>query len=139
RRRHPLQGGRSPGATLMTELAPRALDETTARAAEEAAAALEEDSLSGRPFNQKLATTRVLAELWNDKAGFLGAAFLVLLLICAVFAPLIAPHDPAAQSLADRLTPPAWTDGGSWDHPLGTDNLGRDILSRLIHGSRISL
>ena len=51
-------------------------------------------------------------------------AFLVLLVICAVFAPLIAPYDPAAQSLADRLTPPAWMDGGSWSHVLGTDNLG---------------
>lgn len=71
--------------------------------------------------------------------SFFGAAFLVVLVVCAVFAPLVAPHDPAAQSLADRLDPPAWSDGGSWDHPLGTDNLGRDVLSRLIHGSRISL
>lgn len=116
-----------------------ALDEATARAVDEEAASREAEALSGRPFNQRLATTRVLAELWHDKAGFLGAAFLVVLLACALFAPWIAPHDPAAQSLSDRLTPPAWGDGGTWDHPLGTDNLGRDVLSRLIHGSRVSL
>ena len=124
----------------MTELhVPRALDETTARAVDEEAATLEQESLVGRPFNQRLATTRVLAELWNDKAGFLGAAFLLVLVLAAVFAPWVAPHDPAAQSLSDRLDPPAWSDGGSWSHPLGTDNLGRDILSRIIHGSRVSL
>ncbi len=124
----------------MTELhVPRALDETTARATEEEAATLEQESLVGRPFNQRLATTRILAELWNDKAGFIGAAFLLVLVFAALFAPWVAPHDPAAQSLSDRLDPPAWSDGGSWSHPLGTDNLGRDILSRIIHGSRVSL
>lgn len=124
----------------MTEVqTPRALDETTARAREEEAATLEQEALVGRPFNQRLATTRVLAELWNDKAGFVGAAFLLVLVICAVFAPLVAPHDPAAQSLADRLVPGVWSDAGSWTHPLGTDNLGRDVLSRVIHGSRVSL
>jgi peptide/nickel transport system permease protein len=117
----------------------RGLDETSARAADEEAALLEQEALVGRPFTQRMATTRILAELWNDKAGFIGAAFLLILVLCAVFAPLIAPYDPAAQSLADRLTPPAWSDGGSWSHPLGTDNLGRDILSRLIYGSRVSL
>jgi len=78
-------------------------------------------------------------ELWSDKAGFVGACFLLLLVILAVFGTALAPHDPAAQSLADRLTPPVWSDGGTWDHPLGTDNLGRDVLSRLMVGARISL
>jgi peptide/nickel transport system permease protein len=78
-------------------------------------------------------------ELWSDKAGFVGACFLLVLVILAVFGSTLAPHDPAAQSLADRLTPPVWSDGGSWDHPLGTDNLGRDVLSRLMVGARISL
>ena len=117
----------------------QAVDEATARALEEARATRDEESLSGRPFEQRSATTGLLGELWHDKAGFFGAAFLVVLLICAVFAPWIAPHDPSAQSLSDRLVAPAWTDGGSWTHPLGTDNLGRDVLSRMIHGSRISL
>lgn len=78
-------------------------------------------------------------ELWGDKAGFLGVAFLVALVLIAIFAPLVAPHDPAAQSLSDRLDPPAWQEGGSWAHALGTDSLGRDVLSRLIYGARVSL
>jgi ABC-type dipeptide/oligopeptide/nickel transport system permease subunit len=59
--------------------------------------------------------------------------------VLAVFAPLIAPHDPNADDLFRRLQPPAWRDGGEWAYPLGCDALGRDILSRLIHGSRISI
>lgn len=115
------------------------VDERTARAEEEDRARLAEEMLSGRPFEQRGALRGLMGELWQDKAGFVGAAFLAVLLICAVFAPLVAPHDPAAQSLSDRLTPPVWADGGSWDHVLGTDNLGRDVLSRIIHGSRVSL
>jgi peptide/nickel transport system permease protein len=81
----------------------------------------------------------MLAELWDDKPAFFGAAVLVLLVLMAVFAPLIAPYDPAEQSLRARLVPPVWQMGGSWEHVLGTDHLGRDVLSRLIHGARISL
>ena len=78
-------------------------------------------------------------ELWQDKAGFLGALFLLVLVFSAIFAPLVAPHDPSDQELVKRLLPPFWADRGSWSHPLGTDGLGRDVLSRLIYGSRISL
>jgi peptide/nickel transport system permease protein len=62
-----------------------------------------------------------------------------LLVIPAVFASQVAPHDPLRGSLAKRLKPPVWQDGGSLQHPLGTDKLGRDILSRMIHGARVSL
>jgi peptide/nickel transport system permease protein len=62
-----------------------------------------------------------------------------LLVIPAAFAPYVAPHDPLKGSLAKRLTPPVWQEGGSSAHLLGTDKLGRDILSRLIHGARVSL
>jgi peptide/nickel transport system permease protein len=62
-----------------------------------------------------------------------------MLVIPAVFAPYVAPHDPLKGSLAKRLKPPVWQDGGSSAHLLGTDKLGRDILSRLIHGARVSL
>ena len=62
-----------------------------------------------------------------------------LLVIPALFASQIAPYDPLKGSLAKRLRPPVWQEGGSIDHPLGTDKLGRDILSRLIHGARVSL
>jgi peptide/nickel transport system permease protein len=91
-----------------------------------------------KPTRRKRAAG-IVRELWADKAGFFGALFLLLLVLAAVFAPLVAPYDPADQSLADRLVPPFWSDGGSWDHPLGTDNLGRDVLSRLIYGARVSL
>lgn len=64
---------------------------------------------------------------------------IVFLVIPAAFANQVAPHDPLEQSLVKRLTPPAWIEGGSWDNILGTDKQGRDILSRLIHGARISL
>lgn len=81
----------------------------------------------------------LLGELWRDKPGLLGVIYLALLILAAVFAGLIAPHDPSAQSLADRLLPPAWSEGGEWSHVLGTDALGRDVLSRIIYGARISL
>ncbi|MGB3503378.1 MAG: ABC transporter permease [Mesorhizobium sp.] len=62
-----------------------------------------------------------------------------VLVLCAVFGNLIAPHDPTALNLAMSLKPPGWVEGGSWAYPLGTDNLGRDILSRIIAGARISV
>src|SRR5690606_27612363 len=57
----------------------------------------------------------------------------------ALLAPLLAPHDPYAQDLTRRLVPPIWHEKGVWANPLGTDNLGRDYLSRILYGARISL
>jgi peptide/nickel transport system permease protein len=68
-----------------------------------------------------------------------GAAILLLLVACALAAPWIAPHDPQAIRTPLRFLPPAWQDGGQASYPLGTDQLGRDILSRLIFGARTSL
>lgn len=65
--------------------------------------------------------------------------FLALLVFSAIFASFVAPYGPNAQSIADRLTPPAWLEGGSTAHLLGTDALGRDVLSRIIHGARTSV
>ena len=62
-----------------------------------------------------------------------------LLLLSAIFAPWIAPFNPLTGVLEDRLMPPGWQEGGSWVHVLGTDVLGRDILSRLLYGARVSL
>jgi peptide/nickel transport system permease protein len=62
-----------------------------------------------------------------------------MLVIPAVLAPQVAPHDPLKGSLSNRLKAPAWQEGGSLEYPLGTDKLGRDILSRIIHGARVSL
>jgi peptide/nickel transport system permease protein len=62
-----------------------------------------------------------------------------LLIVPAVFADFLTPHDPLRGTLEDRLMPPFWLDGGSTEYPLGTDTLGRDILTRLMYGARISL
>lgn len=67
-----------------------------------------------------------------------GGIFLVFLL-CIVFAPLLSPHDPSTQDLANRLAEPIWSSAGSWNHPLGTDHLGRDYFALLLYGGRISL
>jgi peptide/nickel transport system permease protein len=73
-------------------------------------------------------------------AGLLiGAGVLAAVAFMALAAPLLAPYDPYDQDLARRLIPPIWHGEGTWAHPLGTDMLGRDYLSRLIYGSRISL
>ena len=77
--------------------------------------------------------------LWRDKSGLLGVTIFLLLVITAVFAPWIAPYDPLEQHLKDNKLPPAWVEGGSRDYLLGTDSLGRDLLSRVIYGSRVSL
>lgn len=69
----------------------------------------------------------------------LGGGIVILITLMAVFAPYLAPFDPYQQSLMERLKPPVWQAGGSWSHLLGTDNYGRDLLSRLIFGSRLSL
>jgi ABC-type dipeptide/oligopeptide/nickel transport system permease subunit len=69
---------------------------------------------------------------------YVPAVALALIIVMAVFAPWLAPYDPTAQSLSDRMLPPVF-DGGSWRHPLGTDDVGRDLLSRIIYGARISI
>jgi len=69
----------------------------------------------------------------------LGGAIVVLAVLMAIFAPELAPYDPYDQNLRARMVPPVWSEAGSWEHPLGTDNYGRDLLSRLIYGSRLSI
>ncbi len=64
---------------------------------------------------------------------------LVVLVTPAIFADVLSPHDPVRGNILDRLQPPVWMEGGSWNHPLGTDKLGRDILSRIMYGARISM
>ena len=84
-----------------------------------------------------------LAEFWHyfseNKGAVAGLAVIVLVVLAAVFANVIAPHDPTLQNREAFLLPPAWQAGGSWSFPLGTDAVGRDILSRLIYGARFSL
>ena len=69
----------------------------------------------------------------------IGSVIVVSVLLIALLAPLLAPHDPYQQDLLKRLVPPVWDSRGSWEYVLGTDHLGRDYLSRLIYGARISL
>lgn len=71
--------------------------------------------------------------------GAVGLALFGTAVLVAVFAPLLAPYDPLAQELTGRLKPPLWRDGDGGLHLLGTDELGRDLLSRVIYGSRISM
>jgi peptide/nickel transport system permease protein len=72
--------------------------------------------------------------------GFMfGAIVLIAIILMALFAPLLAPHDPYGQSLSTRLINPIWHADGTWRHVLGSDGMGRDYLSRLIYGAQISL
>ena len=83
--------------------------------------------------------SRIWRKFVRNPAAIAGAAVLLLVVGAAVFAPWVAPHDPARQSLIRRFTPPIWADAGKSAHVLGTDQVGRDILSRIIHGARVSL
>ncbi|MFJ8867467.1 MULTISPECIES: ABC transporter permease [unclassified Streptomyces] len=83
--------------------------------------------------------TAALRTLLRNRLALAALAFLALVVICALLAPLVAPTDPNAQDLLARLRPPAWQDGGSGAHLLGTDQLGRDLLSRVVYGTRVSL
>ncbi len=69
----------------------------------------------------------------------IAAIPLVLAILCALFAPWISPHDPVKADLWARLAPPVFQKGGTWDHILGTDHIGRDVFTRIIYGARISL
>lgn len=69
----------------------------------------------------------------------IGCFIILAIAIIALLAPWLSPFDPYAQNLAERLLPPVWVNGGNWTHLLGTDHLGRDYLSRLLYGARVSL
>ena len=82
---------------------------------------------------------KFLRLILRDPAGLIGLVLVLGLLLTAVFAPQLAPHDPLEQSLSNAKAPPVFSEGGSWDYPLGTDRLGRDVLSRIIFGARVSV
>ncbi|WP_340616373.1 dipeptide ABC transporter permease DppC [Xenorhabdus entomophaga] len=97
-----------------------------------------ETAVSGAP---KLMTP--MQEFWHyfkrNKGAVVGLVYVVLMLLVALLAGILAPHGPAEQFRDALLTPPVWQEGGSWHFILGTDDVGRDILSRLMYGSRLSL
>jgi len=101
-----------------------------------------------RSFNRSLDASEILepspAALMRRRAfshyGFIiGGGFLAFIVVIALAAPLIAPHDPYDQNLAQRLIPPIWQEKGSWEYPLGTDGYGRGYLSRTMYGAQVSL
>ncbi|GAA6120995.1 ABC transporter permease [Acidovorax sp. FG27] len=82
---------------------------------------------------------RTLRRVVGHRGLLIGGIVLGLAVLAAVFAPWLAPHDPFAQDVTQRLIPPVWHERGTWEHVLGTDKLGRDYLSRLLYGARVSL
>lgn len=95
------------------------------------------DSITIRPAPRWWQTLRY--SLQANRAAMFGLFCLLIIIFCAIFAPAIAPHDPTRQNLSMRLIPPVWIAEGTAEHLLGTDHLGRDILSRIIFGARVSL
>lgn len=95
-------------------------------------------AVEGVASSQEGIGIKVLRGLAHRPTAVIGALGVTIILTAAIFAPLIGPYDPAAQDLTQSLLPPIW-DGGSAEHLLGTDALGRDVASRLVFGARISL
>ncbi len=92
---------------------------------------------------ERSAARQMLAEFWfyfsENRGAVIGLCVFLAIIALAIVAPLIAPHDPAQQYREALLLPPAWQEGGRTEFLLGTDAVGRDILSRLIYGSQFSL
>lgn len=91
---------------------------------------------SGLGLSPSMAALKRARKHFGLKIGF---GILLVMAVFALFAPWLAPYDPYLQNLPMRMLPPVWSEGGSWQYLLGTDHLGRDYLSRLIHGARISM
>lgn len=85
------------------------------------------------------AEKRILHTFLTSRITIAASAVLILMIACAIFAPVIAPVDPLVQVLSSCLKPPAWMEGGISSYLLGTDRLGRDIFSNVIYGLRVSL
>jgi ABC-type dipeptide/oligopeptide/nickel transport system permease subunit len=80
-----------------------------------------------------------LREVARRPSALIGGAMIAMVLLVSLSFPLFYSVDPLEQDLMARFTPPVWQDGGTWTYPLGADNLGRDVLVRLLYGSRVSL
>ncbi|MFO7942375.1 MAG: ABC transporter permease [Bacillota bacterium] len=97
-----------------------------------------ESEMEGEYRRENQLLRRARSSFRSNKGAWLGLTLMGLVVFTAVFAPVLAPYDPYEQVLTRSLRPPVWS-GGSLEHILGTDHLGRDVLSRVIYGSRISL
>lgn len=100
---------------------------------------MSETSLSVADAPELSEGRKLLRRFLGQKAFVFGFGLLLLFVAIALLAPVLAPHDPYLQNLTARNVPPFWYEKGNWVHPLGTDPLGRDYLSRLLYGTRISL
>jgi len=112
---------------------------------------LEATPLNNSDFSSRLIGWRIRLELWRRNLidlfvnlkkhplALVGGVVLLIYLITSLLAPVITKTDPNLGDLHVRLTPPVWQEGGSWDYPLGTDAQGRDILTRILFGGRVSL
>jgi peptide/nickel transport system permease protein len=98
-----------------------------------------EEKVTSNPNTVTKRMKKQAFRLLKSKTGMLGIIIVFLVTLMAIFAPVLAPFDPAKTNVVSRLLPPFWMEGGTTEYLLGTDNLGRDILSRIIYGSRISL
>jgi ABC-type dipeptide/oligopeptide/nickel transport system permease subunit len=99
------------------------------------------DARAAGPVSTSTLTDRQLAlrRLWRLKWGLAATGLLLLIVASAVLAPWVAPKDPFAVDVRHRLAPPAWMAGGTGENLLGTDQVGRDLLSRVVYGGRVSL
>ena len=97
---------------------------------------------AGDPLDVERTWRDRLAYVWRllrrDRSGIIGLVLLGIVVFAAVFAPVITVYPPDQQNLRATKLPPVWQ-GGTWDHPFGTDNLGRDVYSRTVYGARVSL
>ena len=84
-------------------------------------------------------SSRLKRRIRGHQGMIIGSLIVISVILVALLSPLLSPHDPYQQDLMKRLIPPVWDSRGSWEHILGTDHLGRDYLSRLMYGARISL
>src|SRR5215475_11076778 len=94
---------------------------------------------NSRTVSTVLALPSRLAFIRSEGFPLIPSLILLTIMLVAIFAPVLAPHNPEVGVLGDRFRPPAWQTNGTVDHLLGTDHLGRDVLSRLIFGARISV
>ncbi len=97
------------------------------------------NAIAERDMSRRRPLARVLAWARRNILHSLGIAMTTVVVLVAILAPLLSPHDPTLQDAKIRLSPPIWAEEGSPDFPLGTDQLGRDLLSRIFFGARISL
>jgi peptide/nickel transport system permease protein len=90
-------------------------------------------------YGRPVGLARVVRTVWRNRSAVVGSLVLFSVLLAAIFAPWIAPMDPTHIDLSKYLSPPVWQSGGTREHLLGTDHLGRDVFSRMLYGARVSM